>query len=170
MNLGIAGHRPDKLGGYRPNTINQGVRELLRESIIALEPELIITGMALGTDLWAAEIASDLGVPCYAMVPFYGQHLTWPKVHQAQYELLLNGAEFVEFCSPPPAKDSPRRSAVQAMFARNTRLVKESDELLILLRKSAESERFSGTYDTFLKAVQAGKPVTRFPLGIFGLD
>lgn len=73
MIVSFTGHRPDKLGGYKlPNPtylkVCRDINWLLKE----LNPEKIISGMALGVDQWAAHIAYKLGTPFVAAIPFEG--------------------------------------------------------------------------------------------------
>jgi len=89
MIIAFTGHRPDKLGGYKlPNPtyikVCKDIDWLLRE----LDPEKVITGMALGVDQWAANIAHKLGIPYLAAIPFEGQELAWPEASQKTYRLL----------------------------------------------------------------------------------
>lgn len=107
MIIGITGHRLGKyLGGYTfPNKVTDKVTKLLRrtfnelsESI--LEPNLtIITGMAIGTDMIAAQLAVDMELPFIAAVPFIGQEKVWPEEHQKQYKSLLKKAKEVKIVS-----------------------------------------------------------------------
>ena len=89
MIVAFTGHRPDKLGGYKlPNDtyikICRDIDWLLKE----LNPEKVISGMALGVDQWAANIAYKLGIPFVAAIPFEGQELAWPEASQKTYRVL----------------------------------------------------------------------------------
>lgn len=100
--VGITGHRPDKLGGWRWCPTHAKVINDLRRAIIHLRPGYIITGMALGVDQWAAEIAIELGVPFIAAVPFDGQEGTWPPAAQNKYRQILSNAYRIYTVSPGP--------------------------------------------------------------------
>ena len=69
--LGITGHRPPGLGcGYEiPNPTYEKICAALRAKFQELNVSKIISGMALGTDQWAAETAIALGLPFIAAVP-----------------------------------------------------------------------------------------------------
>jgi uncharacterized phage-like protein YoqJ len=89
MIVAFTGHRPDKLGGYKlPNPtyikVCRDIDLLLKE----LNPEKVISGMALGVDQWAANIAYKLGIPFVAAIPFEGQELAWPEASQKTYRVL----------------------------------------------------------------------------------
>lgn len=57
----ITGHRPQKLGGFKPNPTQTWVRAKLRKTLAEAKkqhPEIeVISGMALGVDQWWAEEA-----------------------------------------------------------------------------------------------------------------
>jgi uncharacterized phage-like protein YoqJ len=101
MIVSFAGHRPDKLGGYKlPNPtylkVCRDINWLLKE----LNPEKIISGMALGVDQWAAHIAYKLGIPFVAAIPFEGQELAWPEASQKTYRILRKLASEEVIVSP----------------------------------------------------------------------
>jgi uncharacterized phage-like protein YoqJ len=88
------GHRPPKLGGY---TTYAWQRLLLtaERAIELLEPDQIITGMALGWDQALATQALEMGIPYIAAVPFKGQENMWPESSKRQYHHLLHYAHSV---------------------------------------------------------------------------
>jgi uncharacterized phage-like protein YoqJ len=94
MIVSFCGHRPNKIGGYKlPNPmyvdICRDIDWLLRE----LNPDKVITGMALGVDQWAAYIAYKLKIPFIAAIPFEGQELAWPGQSQRTYNILRKLAD-----------------------------------------------------------------------------
>lgn len=101
MIVAFTGHRPDKLGGYKlPNPTYIYVCQEIEKNIKALNPDKIISGMALGVDQWAAHIAYKLGIPFIAAVPFEGQEGKWPDVSKNTYIRLLNVASEIVIVSP----------------------------------------------------------------------
>lgn len=91
--VAFTGHRPDKLGGYKPSALQDAIRAAIREKLVSVvfdhgEPE-VISGMAMGVDQWAAQEALALEIPVTAAIPFEGQHLTWPAEAQIEYRKLL---------------------------------------------------------------------------------
>jgi uncharacterized phage-like protein YoqJ len=94
MILGITGHRPPGLGcGYDiPNPVYDKIYKALKDKFNELSPEKIISGMALGTDQWAACAAIELGIPFIAAVPFDGQDSKWPNESRKKFKFLLDSA------------------------------------------------------------------------------
>jgi uncharacterized phage-like protein YoqJ len=97
MIIAVTGHRPNKLPnketGYKlPNPTYIYVCQQLEKMLLDLKPEKVISGMALGVDMWFAHIAYKLGIPFLAAVPFEGQEKAWPQASQSIYKLLLNKA------------------------------------------------------------------------------
>lgn len=93
ITVSFTGHRPSKLGGFKtPNPIYDFVNSSIEEVLIKLQPEKAISGMALGVDIWAAEICLKLGIPLIASVPFVGQEKIWPQESQDKYHAVLNQA------------------------------------------------------------------------------
>ena len=45
--------------------------------------------MALGVDMWFANVAHKLGIPFIAAIPFIGQEKAWPESSQRTYHTLL---------------------------------------------------------------------------------
>jgi uncharacterized phage-like protein YoqJ len=102
VRVAFTGHRPDKLGGYKtPNPIYDRVVDELHKALVSVRPTLAISGMALGVDQWAAEIALDLDIPLLAAIPFQGQESTWPDPSKAKYRALLARASHVIEVSKP---------------------------------------------------------------------
>ena len=102
MILGITGHRPPGLGcGYNiPNPTYEKVYKALQDKFHELCTEKIISGMALGTDQWAAWAAMELGIPFIAAVPFEGQDSQWPDESKRKFKALLDSAAEVVIVSP----------------------------------------------------------------------
>lgn len=100
MIVSFTGHRPDKLGGYKlPNPTYLHVCQQIDKTLQELKPEKVISGMALGVDQWAANIAIRLGIPFIAAVPFLGQEKAWPQASQKVFNKLLGKAAEVVIVS-----------------------------------------------------------------------
>ncbi len=121
------GHRPPKLGGYDSNNpLRQKIRARTREHLLELEPELCISGLALGYDQDFVQVCIDLGLPFLAAVPFKGQELNWPLESQKTYHKMIEKASKVVYVSPPGY--DPRK-----MLARNIWMVQEiTDEGVVI--------------------------------------
>jgi uncharacterized phage-like protein YoqJ len=101
MIIAFTGHRPDKLGGYKlPNPTYIKVCREIDWLLTELQPEKVITGMALGIDQWAASVAYKLGIPFIAAIPFEGQEKAWPEKSQQTYRLLRRLATEEVIVSP----------------------------------------------------------------------
>lgn len=101
MIVAFTGHRPDKLGGYKlPNPTYSYVCQRIEQALLELKPDTVISGMALGVDQWAANIAHKLGIPFIAAVPFIGQEKMWPAASQSIYNKLIKLASEVVIVSP----------------------------------------------------------------------
>lgn len=94
VTVAVTGHRPDKLYGY--DTADPRY-DMLRERLSAQFEELgathLVTGMALGFDQLAFEVAKERGMKVTAAVPFQGQAGNWPKASQEQYQEMLSRAD-----------------------------------------------------------------------------
>lgn len=88
------GHRPERLGGYSEQVLEK-LTHLAQKTLVDLNPDWIITGMALGWDTAIAQAAVNLGIPFSAAVPFAGQESKWPKQSQIKYADLMNLANKV---------------------------------------------------------------------------
>lgn len=134
--LAITGHRPDKLGGYtQPNSFSTAICEKLQESFLAIRPSLVLSGMALGVDQWAANVCINLGIPFDAVVPFQGQESTWPDSSISYYRYLLTKARRVEMLSPGPYSPA-------LLHKRNRWMVDHADAVLAVWNGDMEG----GTY------------------------
>jgi uncharacterized phage-like protein YoqJ len=126
MILGITGHRPTELGGYNiDNQIYKKVYSLVKKSFKEINPEMIISGMALGADQLAIEAAIELDIPFLAAVPFVGQESVWPAESKTKYKELLTKAKetvIVSLGGYSPAK----------LHLRNHWIVNHSDQLLAI--------------------------------------
>jgi uncharacterized phage-like protein YoqJ len=130
MIVAFTGHRPDKLGGYKlPNPTYIKVCQIIEKTLKEVQPEKVISGMALGIDQWAANIAIKLNIPFVAAVPFEGQEKAWPAASQQTYHKLIKlASEKVIVCDGgyAPAK----------MQIRNQWMVDRCDLLIAVWDKS----------------------------------
>lgn len=101
IKVAFTGHRPDKLGGYDGSPLQDRIRIVLKSLLAPLQPDVVISGMALGVDTIAADVAIELGIPLIAAVPFEGQEGMWPVHSQQKYKNLLAKASEIVYCSEP---------------------------------------------------------------------
>jgi uncharacterized phage-like protein YoqJ len=107
MIVAFTGHRPNNksMGGYNlPNPTYNFVCQQIEKHLKELKPEKIISGMALGVNQWAANIAVKLRIPFIAAVPFANQESKWPEKSRIIYQKLLTKAHDIVFVSPPGYK------------------------------------------------------------------
>lgn len=157
MRLACTGHRPQKCGGFNiPNPIYDYVTGKMRETIKKLDPDEAISGMALGSDQWFAQICVELKIPFTAAVPFAGQEMMWPRVSQNAYYTLLNQASKIEtICE---GKYAPYK-----MQIRNQWMVDRCDALLAVWDGSPDG----GTANCVTYATKLGKTVYRIDPSAF---
>jgi uncharacterized phage-like protein YoqJ len=128
MIVAFTGHRPDKLPdkktGYKlPNPTYLKVCRQIQSTLQELQPEKVISGMALGVDQWAAFIAHKLKIPFIAAVPFINQESKWPTSSQGTYNKLIKLAAEVVIVSDG-------EYSAQKMQTRNEWMVDHCDKLI----------------------------------------
>lgn len=123
LTLGISGHRP-KYWKYSKESSALLV-SLVTRRLQVVKPDRVITGMALGMDMAAAEAALSLGIPFVAAIPFVGQENMWPQEAREHYYRLLSEAFLEEVVSPGGFSDD-------AYKKRNEFIVANSHRMLVL--------------------------------------
>ncbi|MFA6094146.1 MAG: SLOG family protein [Elusimicrobiota bacterium] len=147
MILAATGHRPEKLGGYFPNPLQEWLLQRLREELTRLKPASCVSGMALGWDQWFARTCCDLDIPWTAAIPCDGQESRWPEDAQREYHALLRLADEVHVVSPGPYE-------AWKMTARNVWMVENSTHILACWNGSE-----GGTANCFRSAEARGRSV-----------
>jgi uncharacterized phage-like protein YoqJ len=146
MILGVTGHRPDKLGDWDPlHPVVARVKKGLRDAIATNWPEHLVTGMALGTDTWAAETCLELGVPFIAALPCDDMTAMWRPFAKERWFTLCSKAKEVVVVSPGPYKP-------WKMQKRNEWVVDHCDVLMSVFDGSP-----GGTYNCLEYAAQVGR-------------
>ena len=120
MTLGVTGHRPQGIVGYRKSVLEAFALDAVRRA----RPSGVISGMALGWDQAVAVACVRLGVPFVAAVPFPGQERRWPAAAQQEYSRLLECASTIHFVTPEHREESFR--------LRNEWIVENSYSILAL--------------------------------------
>lgn len=132
--LGVTGHRPAKLGGYGEN-IMLLLYQFGKRKLEELDPNMVITGMALGWDQVIAQVCIDIDIPFTAAIPCLNQDKMWPDGSKDYYKKLLNKAEEIQIVTPGPY-------AAWKMNKRNEYIVDLSDHMLSLW----DGTKAGGTY------------------------
>jgi uncharacterized phage-like protein YoqJ len=154
MILGITGHRPwPKLGGYNDKTNKSSqIKDILKKCFLQGKPSCIVSGMALGVDQWAVEVALELGIKVVALIPCLAQDCKWPPSSRTKYVdmlvLIQAAGGTIEYVTKEPYSST-------CMAARNKRIVEYSTEMLAIWDGSG-----GGTGSCVRLAKQAGKPIT----------
>jgi uncharacterized phage-like protein YoqJ len=160
MIIAFTGHRPNKLGSYKlPNPIYIHVCQQIEKVLKELKPEKVISGMAQGTDLWAANIAYKLNIPFIAAVPFIGQEKAWPEKSQKIYHNLLNKAIETVIVSDGGY-------AAYKMQARNEYMCKHCDKLIAVYN----GDLSGGTFNCIQYAKSIGKEIIYINPSIIQLE
>ena len=116
------GHRPLGLGGYGAEHIAP-VFKLVYQWLQENQPELVLSGMALGFDTILADAAQILKIPFHAYIPCLEHSSKWPTDSHITYDRLLEKAKRVIFTSYAPYSST-------CMQKRNEALVDDCHFLL----------------------------------------
>ena len=136
----LTGHRP---GGFTPSQQTILKEELVRV-IHKLSPNVAISGMAMGADMWWAETALYNDVPFHAYLPGIDQTKGWVEEDKVLWGKLVDQAKEVylagvsEILTPVPGAKKARTSVMKreysdhtvstpAYHARNRAMVDNSD-------------------------------------------
>jgi len=153
MKIAGTGHRPKwmpcKYNEQHPWAIK--IKKNLREELEKVQPEIVITGMAIGWDTWLAEIAINLHIPIHCYIPFQGQGDNWPNKARQRYGRILNRAEKIVYTQNEYTKD--------CFFKRDKTMIDDCDMVFALLNPDTNS---GGTYYTVNYALKDNKVVKNF--------
>lgn len=144
-------HRPQSLGGFGENELNEWVQAALRLACARLRSRgfrRAISGMALGTDPWGAEAAMDAGLRVVAAVPCRDQQSVWPLESQTRYLRLLRQCSEVEYVHDEPY--------VRGCLQERNSWMLDRAELMVAVWDGLRS---GGTWDTVSKVRARGVPV-----------
>jgi uncharacterized phage-like protein YoqJ len=122
---------------------------LAQQVLSELEPDHVISGMAIGWDLAVAEAAASLHVPWTAAIPFLGQDDRWAPVDRQRYARLL--------CFATEIKILYARHSPDVYRYRDEWMVDHADLVLALFDELAP--RQSGTGMTVRYAQRKSVPV-----------
>ena len=161
----FTGHRPKSFPWKYDETATGCIllKEVLTERITALTDRGVtdwFSGMALGVDLWCAQIVLDLqkknpALKLHCVLPCEGQADRWSDSAREQYHFILNRATSVDYTSHTYYRG--------CMIDRNHQLVESADMLLAVYNGA----RRSGTGATLNYARKMGRkiividPITR---------
>ena len=133
--VAVFGHRPPQLGGYdESNPIAVEVRRKLAELIGALRTLhgdlTVATGLGLGTEQMAAEVAADLGVPYVAVLAHPDPDRVWPRPSRERFAALRSGARATSTMTPKPP--ATKQAAGKAAGDRDRWLAANCDAAIVV--------------------------------------
>ena len=142
----VTGHRPQKLGGFKPNATQTFVKEQLERVIKKLDNGSceLVTGMALGVDQWFCEIGLGLGLKVHAYLPCKGQSKPWREEAQKKHRELTLQCDWRLI-----SKDTYQ--GPHQLLNRNTAMVNDSDIAIIVW----DGKENGGTWDAVQKIRKA---------------
>lgn len=143
INMSIAGITGHRNIDHATNT----VKAVLREKYYQYNVEAVISGMALGFDMLAAEVAIEEEIPLVAAIPFNGHTELWPSKEKGRFVSLIEQAWKVHVVSKG-------KYAIWKLHARNRFIINRSDFLLAYWSGS----KSGGTRAALNLAEQQGKP------------
>lgn len=153
FSLGITGHRPDKLGGYDNFTnLSYGLKFKMMDFFLDKGVTTLVSGMALGADQWAVEVALGLGIRISALIPCLNQDKMWPVQARLHYQDLL---EQIRKANGLIVYVSLQEYWKGCMHRRNLEIVSNSEEMLAVWDGSK-----GGTSDCVRIATREGLSVT----------
>jgi len=179
MILGVTGHRPPRLGGYKNDAIKVKltleIQRYLTERNKTEKIDYVYTGMALGFDQYVARACHHIEQPFKAIIPFWFHSHNWSANWREEYSYLLkHSAEvinvadrIVDECIYPElwriAEDSCHEDGVNLerfyisalIYARDKYVVESSDRLLACW----DGKKNGGTWKTIQYAQSLNKPI-----------
>ena len=96
-------------------TIDADQEAELVSAVEGLDPDydVVVSGLRLGAELLAAEVAARVGVPLAVVLPYADPATSWPAGDRARFDARVHQAHWVVTLTGDPARPS------QAVQARN---------------------------------------------------
>lgn len=147
MILSVTGHRPPSLvGGYRD--CNRYLIPIAEVALSRIQPEKVLTGMALGWDQTIAYVCWCLNIPFVACIPCDDFGSNWPSESRIRYRLFLDRASEIVLVNEGEYE-------AWKMLKRDDYMVDNSDSVLALW----SGIQHGGTFHTVQYALAHGKTV-----------
>lgn len=140
--LMVTGHRPQHLVPGQSDWICSELRRVIDK----VQPDVAISGLALGVDTWFATTVLDYPCDLYAYCPGPWQADRWPIPDQTVWANLRSMAAKV-------FDESPQYHP-GAFHARNQAMVNHASEAIVVWN----GKRSGGTYDALRRIHLAGHP------------
>lgn len=159
----FTGHRPEKIG-FSKNEISKRLEAYIDEAI-SDGYDTFISGMARGTDMWAADIVlkkkhENKKIKLICAVPYNGFERRWAYSDKMQYRFILDNADSVSYISP--------RYTPYCFQARNIWMVDKSSRIIAVFNGSSggtmNTIKYAVRNDVAIKNILISPFSTRFPL------
>lgn len=153
MIIAGTGHRPK----YLPCKYDEqhswcvDLKDRLKQRLIEANPTIVISGGALGWDMWLAEAALELGISLSLYMPFPGYEKKWLTVSIHRLYNIRDKSYFHGY-----AED---KFSMEAYYTRNRWMVDDADEIWALCNEDLDK---SGTHQTIFYAGAKNKQVKNF--------
>ena len=155
MKICVAGHRSDKLYGYKlsdPKYVK--LKERFKELLIQNNCTEAITGMALGSDMVFAIAILELkkqgcDIKLHCAISCRNHSCKWTKTYQGLYNYILNKADIIKLVTDEDYKP-------WLMQKRNEYMVDLADKVIAVWDGSK-----GGTYNCVKYAEKKGKEIIR---------
>ncbi|MCL1696332.1 SLOG family protein [Lysinibacillus sp. BPa_S21] len=152
----FTGHRPNKLNGYNPKDNSEllfKLRDIIVDHIENKEVYTLISGMALGIDMWSARIVLKLKekyphIKLVCAVPCDKQYSKWFQTNIDEWHDIIEKADDVVYVSKEPYTS-------WCMQKRNEYMVDNSDYVIAIWDGTK-----GGTGNCVKYAQSKNKPIT----------
>lgn len=158
MKLCFTGHRPNSLPfGYNETDkrcieLKDILYRLIEKSIIELNVNHFISGMALGTDIICAEIVLELKhkypfILLECAIPCKNQYIKWQESQKERYKKILHNADKITLIQ--------KEYSASCMMKRNKYMISQADYVIAIYT----GIKSGGTYKTIQEAENCGKGI-----------
>lgn len=158
MKLCFTGHRPHSLPfGYNETDkrcieLKKILYRLIEKSIIELNVNHFISGMALGIDMICAEIVLELKhkyphILLECAIPCKNQYIKWQESQKKRYKEILHKADKITLIQ--------ENYSASCMMLRNKYMILQADYVIAIYTGNTKS----GTYKTIQEAEKSGKGI-----------
>lgn len=144
------GHRPKFLPWKYKEKGSEfdSFKKKLIDKLNELEPDIVISGMAIGFDTYLAEATLELNIPLKCYIPYSNQGENWPSKAKERYLSILDRADFVFLIQD--------EYSFSCFLERDQAMVDDSDEVIALWNPKISQ---GGTYYTVNYARKCAKIV-----------
>ena len=148
----FTGHRPEKIN-CSEKKIKAWLEMEIRKSV-SNGQNVFISGMARGTDIWAAEVVLKVreemqNVKLICASPYPNFEDRWSEEWKKRYQSIMEKADYVQFIN--------KEYYLSCFQARNEWMVDRSSKVIAIYNGSS-----GGTRNTLIYAKKRGVPITMY--------